>query len=195
MRLYHADLRDLPPPDVLEACSSPDRRAAAQRLRNPGARRRCLAAGWLLHQAFGPREYVLNPWGKPMLPEGPFFNLSHSADRALLVVDDSPCGCDIERRRPDRSFLDIARRHFHPDAFSDFLRLGATPELFYRYWTLGESYMKGVGKGFALPPSAFRHAPEPPYNLLASTEPDFGRWAFEVHEEIPGYTYATALFR
>lgn len=195
MKLYHADLRDLPSEDELERCADPGRLTAARRLRVPRARLRSLAAGWLLHQAFGPREYARNAWGKPLLPDGPHFNLSHSGDRVLLVVADAPCGCDIERRRPDRPFRDIARRHFHPDAFADFLRLGASPELFYRFWTLGESYMKGVGKGFALPPCSFRHAPEPPYSLLASSEPAFDRWTFEVHEDIPDYTYATALFR
>ena len=195
MKVYHADLRALPPLSELEVCATPERLAASRRIRSEAARLRSLAAGWLLFQAFGKRDYGRNEWGKPFLSDGPHFNLSHSGDRVLLVVADEPCGCDIEERRPDRDFAAIVRHSFHPDAQEDFFRLGATPELFYRFWTLGESYMKGVGKGFSLPPRDFRHSPEAPYALLDSTEPDFADWAFEVHEEIAGYTYAIARKR
>ena len=191
--IYHASLQDLPPLAKLEACASPERLAASRRFRFPEPRLRSLAAGWLLHRAFGAREYLRNEWGKPYLPGGPHFNLSHSGDRVMLVVSDAPCGCDIERRRPDRDLAGLARHCLHPGALADFERLGATPELFYRFWTLGESYMKGVGKGFALPPRAFRHSPEAPYPLLESAEPGFADWSFQVGEEIPGYTYAIAL--
>lgn len=192
--ILHADLNDLPSVDELESHADPERLAAARRMRDSTDRLRSLAAGWLLWQAFGKRtDYIRGPHGKPALPGGPFFNLSHSGDRVLLVVSDAPCGCDMERHRSNCDFDALARRWFHPDAYADFLRLGATPEIFYRFWTLGESYVKGVGDGLAaLPIRSFRHSAEPPYALLASPLPDFQRWTFELHEEIPGYTYALA---
>ena len=195
--IFHADVSALPSTDALEAYADPTRLAAARRTRDPEARRRTLAAGWLLCRAFGKRaDYVRGPHGKPALPGGPFFNLSHSGERVLLVVSDAPCGCDIERHRPDRDVVALARRWLHPDAYADFLRLGAAPAVFYRFWTLGESYVKGVGDGLAaLPPGSFRHSAAPPYELLSSPLPDFRRWAFDVHEEIPGYTFSVAYPR
>ena len=163
-------------------------------MRAEGARLRCLGAGWLLHRAFGAREYRLNEWGRPeLVGGGPFFSLSHSGTKVMLLVSDTPCGCDIEERIEGRPLARIAERFFHPAEFAEFRRLGASPPLFYRLWTLGESYMKGVGKGFALPPRSFRHEADPPHRLLESSEPGFEAWRFHVSEEIPGYTFAVAL--
>ena len=193
IELFFADIRFLPGLPELERAASPDRLERSRRMRG-NARLRCLGAGWLLRRAFGPREYRRNEWGRPELADGgPRFSLSHSGSLVMLAVSDAPCGCDIEERRADRPLARIAERHFHPAAFADFRRLGASPELFYRFWTLGESYMKGVGKGFALPPRLFRHDPEPPHRLLESAEPGFQDWTFRVCEDIPGYTFAVAV--
>lgn len=196
-KIFHADVDALPPEDALEACADPAHLAAARRASDPEARRIALAAGWLLCRAFGKRDdYVRGPHGKPALPGGPYFNLSHSGGRVLLVVSDAPCGCDIERHLPGRDVAALARRWFHPDAYADFVRLGATPAVFYRLWTLGESYVKGVGDGLAaLSPRTFRHSAAPPYTLLASPLPDFRRWSFDVHEELPGFTFSVSYPR
>ena len=192
VQLSFADILELPSVTELERAADEDRLARSRRMRGD-ARLRCLGAGWLLHRAFGTREYVRNEWGRPALAGGgPCFSLSHSGRWVMLAVSDAPCGCDIEELRADRPLERIAERHFHPEEFADFRRLGATPTLFYRLWTLGESYMKGVGKGFALPPRAFRHAVEPPHRLVESSEPGFEAWRFRVSEEIPGYIFAVA---
>ena len=193
VRLWLADLRDLPPVGTMEKAADPERLARSRRMRGE-ARMRCLGAGWLLFRAFGAREYRRNAWGRPELAGGgPFFNLSHSGRWVLLAVSEHPCGCDIEERRPGRPFDRLAARHFHPGAYADFRRLGGSAELFYRFWTLGEAYMKGVGKGFALPPREFRHDPSPPHRLLDSSEPGFGAWRFRVGGDVPGCTYAVAV--
>ena len=193
VELFFADIHALPPLEELERVASPARLERCSQMRGD-ARLRSLAAGWLLHRAFGPREYRRNEWGRPELNGGgPSFSLSHSGRMAMLAVSDTPCGCDIEERRADRPLERIAERHFHPEEYADFVRLGATPALFYRLWTLGESYMKGIGRGFALPPRLFRHDPQPPHRLLESSEPGFRDWTFMVSETIPGYTFAVAL--
>lgn len=195
VQLSFADIRDLPSVAELERAADPARLERTRRMRGD-ARLLSLGAGWLLHRAFGAREYVRNEWGRPALAGGgPCFSLSHSGRWVMLAVSDTPCGCDIEERRTDRPLERIAERYFHSAAFADFRRLGSTPALFYRLWTLGESYMKGVGKGFALPPRAFRHEAEPPHRLLESSEPCFEAWRFRVSEEIPGYTFAVASKR
>ena len=193
--LSFADIRELPSVEELERVADPARLERSRAMRAEGARLRCLGAGWLLHRAFGAREYRCNEWGRPeLVGGGPFFSLSHSGTKVMLLVSDAPCGCDIEKRIAGRPLQLIAERHFHPEEFTDFRRLGSSPELFYRLWTLAESYMKGVGKGFAhLPPRSFRHEAVPPHRLLESSEPGFETWRFHVSEEIPGYTFAVAL--
>lgn len=192
-QLFFADIRELPSVAELERAADPERLARSRAMRNEAGRLRCLGAGWLLHRAFGLRTYVRNEWGRPALAGGgPCFSLSHSGDWVMLAVSERPCGCDIEARRTGRALAGIVARHFHPAEAADFRRLGGSPELFYRLWTLGESYMKGVGKGFALPPRCFRHEATPPHRLLESSEPGFEAWRFRVSEDIPGYTYAVA---
>ncbi len=193
-RLVFADIRELPSEAEMEAAADSERLVRARRMRTRDARLRCLAAGWLLRKAIGPLAVERNAWGRPQVAGGgpPFFSLSHSGNLVMVAVSDQPCGCDIEERLPGRPFAKIAERHFHPAEFSDFRRLGGTPALFYRLWTLGESYMKAVGKGFALPPRTFRHEATPPHRLLESTEPGFRAWRFAVSEDIPGYTFAVA---
>ena len=79
--------------------ADPQRLERSRAMRGEGARLRCLGAGWLLHRAFGAREYHRNEWGRPeLVGGGPFFSLSHSGTKVMLLVSDSPCGCDIEER-------------------------------------------------------------------------------------------------
>ena len=118
----------------------------------------------------GPVEYALaeygipagislnyGPYGKPFLPgEDLCFSLSHSGEYVMLAAGRRKCGCDLEQI--ETANLDIARRFFHP---AEYRQLCEAPSekrnhLFYRFWTLKESYMKMTGEGFHLSPSDFR---------------------------------------
>ena len=143
---------------------SPERRKRTDRLRLPSAKRLSLGAGLLLTRAL--MDAGLDPLacetaegehGKPYLPARPsvFFNLSHSGSFAMCVVSGVPAGCDIERTGEART--EIAKRFFTEEEAADIFGAEASErgKLFYRYWTLKESYIKCTGLGMAAPLNSF----------------------------------------
>lgn len=97
--------------------------------------------------------------GKPYLaapPSGLEFNLSHSGGLALLAVSKGPAvGIDLERLRPVRDPLRIARRVL-PGAVTQMLA-GLSQEAlareFFHQWTRFEAMQKGLGRGVFDPPA------------------------------------------
>ena len=142
---------------------SNERREKVLRYRFTKDRSLSLGAGLLLEYALA--EYgaaagislSYGPYGKPLLPGENFcFSLSHSSEYVMLAAGKRKCGCDLEQI--ETANLDIARRFFHP---AEYRQLCEAPSekrnhLFYRFWTLKESYMKMTGEGFHLSPSDFR---------------------------------------
>ena len=96
--------------------------------------------------------------GKPFLKDYPavFFNLSHSGERVMCAIADCEVGCDVERIR-DTDFK-IAKRFFHEEEYGQILRQSSVQkkqEMFYRYWTLKESFLKVTGQGMSFPLDSF----------------------------------------
>jgi len=94
--------------------------------------------------------------GKPYCKSFPgiHFNISHSDDWVIGAVCDSPIGVDIER--VGCADLQIARRFFTEYEYQKLLNQETNRnELFYKLWTLKESYMKYTGKGLRLPLNSF----------------------------------------
>lgn len=128
------DLDEWPSADCLPL----EERERAARVLHPLARRRWVAARWALRSVLScyldedPAEIELRlgRHGKPMLAPSPLplhFNLSHSADRALVAISgEREVGVDIER-------------------------IGARPSAFYAAWTRREAIAKCFGTGLAAP--------------------------------------------
>jgi len=97
------------------------------------------------------------PFGKPYIRGSDIrFNLSHSERRVMCSVSEQDVGCDTEEVRPID--LDIAKRYFHGteyEAISEEQDMVRRNLLFYRYWTLKESFMKVTGLGFSIPLDSF----------------------------------------
>ena len=103
--------------------------------------------------------------GKPYFPEisDKFqFSLSHSGNMAMCAFsysDDGkavPVGCDIELVR--KTDIKIAKRFFAPEEYERIISLSDENEradLFFRYWTLKESFIKLTGKGLSTPLDEF----------------------------------------
>lgn len=137
-----------------------------------------------LYRGMSPRgiDLIYGPAGKPALAGGPEFNMTTSADLALLAVRaDRPVGIDCERLRPRSQLLAIAGRMFDAETAqqvemaSDAQRL----EVFARAWTALEARVKADGRGLfqaqnpsPMPDLGIRHfIPEPGY-IAAIACPD-----------------------
>jgi len=101
-------------------------------------------------------DFIQN--NKPCLKDYPEFqyNLSHSGTQVMCITGETPVGCDVEKI--SSVSLDFAEKCFFN---SEIARIIAEKEgrnrdtLFFRYWTLKESFMKVTGLGMNLPLDAF----------------------------------------
>lgn len=95
--------------------------------------------------------------GKPYLADNAvFFNLSHSENTVICAVSEREIGVDAEK--VGEVDLEIARRFFHRDEFELLENLPTNEEkreMFFRLWTLKESFVKALGKGILTPLDSF----------------------------------------
>lgn len=71
--------------------------------------------------------------------------ISHSKDLVVLVISLSEVACDIEYIAPLREGL---AKRFFTDKEKEIIKTSSNPKLmFYRLWTLKESYLKLLGLG------------------------------------------------
>ena len=178
------------------------RREKVDRLRSGAAKRLSLCAGALLADALRDRgvdasDMLLaeGPYGKPCLPRRPDvqFSLSHSGTRAMCVTADAPVGCDIQRITPRP--LRLAERFFTQDERRCIFALSseeAQRAMFFRIWTLKESFIKCVGLGLSLPLESFSVFPEGDRIVLRQTYDD-GLYSFTQPDAGAGYCSAVCL--
>lgn len=182
--IYYTDIRSLEEKEArLAATLGRERREKMCQYRNRNDRLRCLAGGLLMERISAGREIRLNEYGKPFIPEGPYFNLSHSGSFVCLAVSsDSPVGIDIELLR-NEDFQALARTAFHVEE-QDFFLQKPDAERFFMIWTLKESYMKMRGLGFSLDPRSF--------SVLS---PNGGAFFFQNLHKIRGYSLSLCTAR
>ncbi len=92
-------------------------------------------------------------YGKPYLAEYPDVkhNISHADGIVACMVSDSECGIDCEKVRKLRE--GVLRRAFS-EREREMICSAAEEErdlLFFRLWTLKESYIKAIGTGLSYP--------------------------------------------
>ena len=81
--------------------------------------------------------------GKPFLPGGPEFNLSHTGPLALLALAAFPVGVDVELCRPvERGVADLV---FTAAERAEWAASGWADAAFYRGWTRKEAVLKARG--------------------------------------------------
>ena len=109
--------------------------------------------------------------GKPYLPGGPSFNVSHSTDAVVVAVaEKGRVGVDVERVRPVQRMAGVAARKFAPAEQAWFAAAGADAGAdadernvaFFRIWTRKEAFAKALGRGLAAPYRSFSVAPPRP---------------------------------
>lgn len=108
---------------------------------------------WLLLAEYvaDERSILRTPEGKPYLPGGPEFSLSHGGDLAVLLISDTPCGVDVECA--DRAVSERIRERVFQRIFQ---REEADSERAFSWlWTRKEAVMKLDGRGLGLDPRCF----------------------------------------
>ncbi|MCH5186031.1 MAG: 4'-phosphopantetheinyl transferase superfamily protein [Oscillospiraceae bacterium] len=91
-----------------------------------------------------------NHYGKPYLKNIPlFFNISHCRGLAACAVHTSEIGIDAENIREYKP--GILKRVLTPGELAYFNECENKDEIFFRLWTLKESYIKNIGMGLAFP--------------------------------------------
>lgn len=185
-------------------------------------RLQALGAGLLLD--YGLREYGLRERevsmtfkgnGKPYLADYPDirFNLSHSGSMVMAVFSDREAGCDVERLSQAR--MSVAQRFFTEEETAYLEAQNSDAErnqMFFRLWTLKESYLKATGEGMRMALNSFRICLEGMYptawscvnpGMDANAAPDAASSAargqaalldYEFREfSVPGYRAAVCL--
>lgn len=135
----------------------------------------------VLRQAYGLEDAVLaqDEHGKPFLPHHPeiAFNLSHCTGLAVCGVASKPLGVDAERIRPLRER--VLRRVFAPEEVAA-VRESATPdEMFFRFWTLKESFVKAIGIGISYPMQEVRFQFTPAGIRASQPDWQFGQYLLQ----------------
>ena len=157
-----------------------------------------MAARWLLctelHTAPSQIRFRRDANGKPQA-EGLAidYNVSHSGDWAVCALSSGAVGIDVEQHQP----VDwkVCRICFTPgerallDAAAD---EGERSKLFYRLWTLKESYIKARGLGMQIDLQSFGMRPQGhTWRLSHSAHDDKQKWIWAT----PGFeeTYSLAV--
>lgn len=133
------------------------RKDAFDRYRLEDDKKRCLISGLMLRAVFGEKHIQItkDAYGKPYLPFGDFFSISHGGEYVILAVDEEKIGCDVEQIRIPPML--VAERCFT-------LNERRWPESkdgngFFKLWTAKESIIKAEGKGFGIPMQSFEVLP------------------------------------
>ena len=182
---------------------SSDEIARAERFYFPEHRQRFMAGRGTLRAILGqyldiaPKqvEFEYQPRGKPLLAakfadQGLLFNLSHSQDLALLGISyQHQIGVDLEYIRTMSDLEGLAKRFFSAREY-EYLRLlspAQQQQIFFRYWTCKEAYLKATGDGLVqLEEIEIDLTPNQPSKLLVS-----GDWS--LRELTPANNFAAAV--
>ncbi|MBR9805963.1 MAG: 4'-phosphopantetheinyl transferase superfamily protein [Alphaproteobacteria bacterium] len=203
-----------PAMEALASVLSAQERARAKRLVMPEHRVRFTAFHGLTRyilSAYGADapdalSFDLGPKGKPALAASDgtalSFNLSHSADLAVLAVSpEGELGVDIEAVRQIDQMQALARNTFAPAETAAILALSEAQQMeaFLTCWTRKEALIKADGRGMGVPLKAFEVAVDPaaPARLLRAKGNAKSLLQFELQDlpALPGYKGALAMSR
>ena len=96
--------------------------------------------------------------GKPYFTDNVHlhFNISHTKGMGVVIVDDQPCGVDVEVLKSVK--LSMAKRFFTDDELNWILESmdeEVRIERFFRVWTGKEAYTKMLGCGLTIPMDSY----------------------------------------
>lgn len=146
--IYVLDTRELAPyREVAFPLLSEERREKVLSAHSEKDALRSLGAGLLLRRYVGDGPFLHGEFGKPYLPDGPPFSLSHGGELVVLAVGEgnAELGVDVEKTsRPWREA--VVRRLFTAE---EQRWLDGSGERFFRLWTRKEAVLKCRGSGLS----------------------------------------------
>ena len=194
--LYVADAGVLADDLLFEAAyarATDERKEKVDRYRFRRDQCAALGAELLLRRALGrlgirKLAYSYGEAGKPYLTgeDGVFFSLSHSGNVVLCAVSDCEIGADIERVRT--ADLRLAERFFCAGEYAHIAAQETEEEqreLFFRYWTLKESFLKATGFGLRLPMNEFEVVLQDS-GISVAQSADARQFFFREYDGVPG---------
>lgn len=100
---------------------------------------------------FSENTVSYNKYGKPFLKDykNLYFNISHCRELAVCAIEKSEVGVDVESIREYRA--GVLRRAFSEKEKNIFENSENSDEMFFRIWTLKESFVKALGIGISYP--------------------------------------------
>lgn len=124
--------------------------------------------------------------GKPTLPGGPQFSLTHAGDLVGLAVHDDPVGVDVEQVRPLTDLAAMAEHVCSPaEAVAD-------ADAFFTLWTRKEALLKATGDGLSTPMSSITLGPAGVAGWTGGGAPEGPVWLHDLDPPAPGYRAAVA---
>ena len=158
-----------------------------------------LGAGLLLQKALEDEnisiekcQYKYNEHKKPYIIADEkiiHFNLSHSGEYVICAISNSEVGCDIEKI--ETANFKTAKRFFSKNEYEIIMQeenLEKRNGLFYRFWTLKESFIKAAGIGLSLPLNKFQIILQNEISIIQNFNKD--NYYFTEYNEISGYKCA-----
>jgi 4'-phosphopantetheinyl transferase len=167
IRVWTAQLDDLPPVDATEDILDEQEQQRARRFYDALHRRRFVAGRVQLrsllaaHLKTEPSQvrFRYGEHGKPELVDSSLrFNVSHSENTAVFAIGENiPLGVDVEILRPLADAEALAKRYFSLAEQRDFALCPAEQKstAFLTLWTRKEAYIKAIGEGLSHPLDAF----------------------------------------
>lgn len=160
-KVYAAKTDALTDPDCFQKgydAVGRERQQKIDRLMRIDDKRRSLAAALLLKEVLHDcgieqPSFCYGENGKPYIDgrDDVFFSLSHSGDTVMCAVSSKEVGCDVQTITD----IDLRVAERFSRAEREAITAEPTPDkqrdLFFRLWTLKESFLKATGLGLSLP--------------------------------------------
>lgn len=129
---------------------SAQRREQALRYKHVFGRFCCLRSWLMLDELMTNNQRPMADWqynqyGKPYLPEGPFFSISHCKEAIAVAIGDLPIGIDIEGIR--HADMGLIERTMSTAEQAQIAEATSADRTFTRLWTQKEAVLKCQGTG------------------------------------------------
>ena len=196
--------------ETLQGILSPDELARSEKFHFEKDRKKFILTRGILRKLLGsylgknPQQIRFNytSFGKPFLAidsenNNLSFNLSHSGELVLYAITrNQKIGIDIEQIRDHTDVMAIAKRFFSPAEIGEMEKANEKncTELFFRYWTRKEAFVKALGKGVSFPMERLDVSLLNKFSpIIKSTAENNETACLNVQDLLPGDGYLAAI--